>query len=41
MGETSKYLFKQVLEEAHFDGDDCLVIYFRSGSCTEVGSEAS
>jgi hypothetical protein len=41
MGETSKYLFEQVLEEAHFGEYDCLVIYFRPGSCTEVGNEAS
>ena len=40
MGETSKYLFEQVLEEAHFGGYDCFVIYFHPDSCTEVDGTA-
>lgn len=39
LGETSKYLFEQVLEEAHFGGFDCLVIYFPPDSCNEVESD--
>lgn len=41
IGETSIYLFEQVLEEAHFGGFDCFVIYFHPDSCTEVESDAS
>jgi hypothetical protein len=41
MGETSKYLFEQVLEEAHFGGYNCFVIYFLPDSCTEVESDES
>lgn len=41
MGETSKYLFEQVLEEAHFCGDDRFVIYFLPDSCSEVESDGS